>query len=242
MSEAGAHLSVALKHRLGSLQIDAAFELTKPWTVLFGPSGSGKSTILRAVAGLLLPEQARIVLRRNGREEIVSNSPGRVFVPAHRRPIRWCAQRPALFPNMTVRENLRFAAEANGPDAVQRVEMALDRFHLTALARSRSATLSGGEQQRVALARAAVSSEGRLLLLDEPFSGLDVPLRDDLLRALRDWLAEHNTPVLSVTHDIGEAFLLGGEVIRLHQGRVIEQGPVEVVLAAERTRLLKQLG
>ncbi len=240
MSEALPHLSVELKHRLGALEIDAKVELTQPWTVLFGPSGSGKSTILRAIAGLLRPDHARISVRLEEQETVLTDSALGVFIPAHRRPVRWCAQSPALFPNMTVRQNLRFAAENGASD--QQADMALERFHLTRLASARPATLSGGEQQRVALARAAVSSNGQLLLLDEPFSGLDVPLRDELLAALREWLAKYGTPVLSVTHDIGEAFLLGAEVIRLHQGRVIEQGPVVHVLAQERVRLLSQLG
>ena len=80
-----------------------------------------------------------------------------------------------------------------------------------------------------------------MLLLDEPFSGLDAVLRDELLRDLQAWLRERGTTVLSVTHDVGEAFQLGAEVIKLAEGRVVEQGPVEEVLAGERRRLLEQL-
>jgi molybdate transport system ATP-binding protein len=97
----------------------------------------------------------------------------------------------------------------------------------------------------VAVARAAASAitvtSGGLLLLDEPFAGLHLPLRDELLEDLRGWLAANKTPVLSVTHDVGEAFQLGAEVIKFSDGRVVEQGPVEAVLAEERMRLMEQL-
>jgi molybdate transport system ATP-binding protein len=235
------HLSLELKHRLGSLEIDIAFALTHPWTVLFGPSGSGKSSTLRAIAGLLRPRDAKIALRSDSLNQTVNDTAKGIFVPPHKRAVRWCAQRPALFPNMTVRQNLQIAGEASSI-AARTTDAALERFRLTGLAEAMPATLSGGEQQRVALARAALASNGRLLLLDEPFSGLDVPLRDGLLASLRDWLAEYETPVLSVTHDIEEAFLLDAEVIRIREGRITRQGPVAEVLADERSRLLQRLG
>lgn len=236
MSERAPHLSLSMKHQLGALKLDVAFDLTQPWTVLFGPSGSGKSTILRAIAGLVRPDEARIVLRWNGNEMVATDTAGGVFVPPHRRAARWSAQRPALFPNMTVRENLRMVVEDDGA-----AERALERFQLGRFAKSKPAKLSGGEQQWVSLARAAVAANGRLLLLDEPFSGLDTPLKVELLEALRGWLKEHGTPVLSVTHDVGEAFQLGGDVLRLSGGRIAQQGPVAEVLAEERKRLVALL-
>jgi molybdate transport system ATP-binding protein len=124
------------------------------------------------------------------------------------------------------------------------VEEALQRFRLEGYAESMPWKLSGGERQRVAVARASASAitvADGLLLLDEPFAGLHLPLRDELLEDLRNWLAVMKTPVLSVTHDVGEAFQLGAEVIKFSDGRVLEQGPVEVVLAEERIRLLEQL-
>jgi molybdate transport system ATP-binding protein len=137
---------------------------------------------------------------------------------------------------MTVRENIAFSYIST-PD--RPVEAALEVFDLTRLAGKRPAELSGGERQRVAVARAAVAAKDRLLLLDEPFTGLDAPVRDRLIASLRDWLGE--TPIVSVTHDVAEAFQLDAEIVRLAEGRVVDQGPPTVVLAQERQRLLSLL-
>lgn len=241
MSERTPHLSLSMQHRQGALAFDVAFDLTQPWTVLFGPSGSGKTTILRAIAGLMRPAAGRIVLHGATTTTLFDSATG-ISLPAHRRGVRLAAQVAALFPNMTVRQNIAYGVPASSAEIV---EEALQRFRLTSLAASMPWKLSGGERQRIAVARAATSAitinTGSLLLLDEPFAGLHLRLRDELLDDLRSWLAANKTPVLSVTHDVGEAFQLAAEVIKFSDGTVIEQGPVETVLAEERTRLLEQL-
>jgi molybdate transport system ATP-binding protein len=244
-----AHLDVQMRHRQGALVFDLAFELREPWTVLFGPSGSGKTTVLRAIAGLMRPEVGRIVLRPRGgvAKEVLLDTAAKTFVPAHLRKVRFSAQTAALFPNLTVRRNVAYGVRSAGEDAnvTTTVTDALERFRLSGLAMKMPAQLSGGERQRVAVARAAVSavavSGGSLLLLDEPFAGLDLRLRDELLIDLREWLGAAGTPVLSVTHDVGEAFQLGAEVIKMAEGRVVQQGPVGAVLVEERRRLMEQL-
>jgi molybdate transport system ATP-binding protein len=235
------HLSCEIRHRLGTFDLDVAFALSRPWTVLFGPSGSGKSSILRAIAGLIRPQQAKIVVHQSGKTQTVADTAAGVFLPPHQRRVRWAAQRPALFPHMTVRENLQYATERGDADSDKATHLALERFHLTKFADSKPSTLSGGEQQRASVARAAIAANGRLLLLDEPFTGLDTPLRDSLLTDLQAWLDGSNTPVLSVTHDIAEAFQLNAEVLKLHEGRIVQQGPAAEVLADERASLLAQL-
>jgi molybdate transport system ATP-binding protein len=240
------YLSFQMKHRLGPLEIDAAFQLTQPWTVLFGPSGSGKSTILRAIAGLFKPDSSRIEFHRLKSHQLATDTSQNVFIPSGPlRFVRWSGQRAALFPNMTVRENLGFVTAVLPPDNLQIVSEAIERFRLGPFADRRPGKLSGGEQKRAAIARAACSASGmqnvRLLLLDEPFTGLDASLRDELLADLQAWANQTKKPILSVTHDIAEAFQLNAEVLKLHEGRITQQGPATEALAEERTRLLNQL-
>jgi molybdate transport system ATP-binding protein len=127
------------------------------------------------------------------------------------------------------------------------VEEMLRLFRLEDLADRMPRDLSGGEKQRASVVRAVISAitfDGpgtALLLLDEPFSGLDNAMRDELLAELRECLGRWKMPVLSVTHDVGEAFQLGAEVVKIADGRVAQQGPVAKVLAEERERLLEQL-
>lgn len=245
-------LKVALRHRVGALRLAVEFLLDKPWTVLFGPSGSGKTTVLRAIAGLMEPESGRIVYTQPEipLERVLMSADDGVFVAAHLRPVRGAAQTAWLFPKMSVRENIRYGAgwSSHPDDERQVVEEVLALFRLATLAARMPKELSGGERQRVSVARAVVAAvtydgTGRaLLLLDEPFSGLDGMLRDGLAVELREWLRRWKIPVLSVSHDVAECFLLGAEVIRMAEGQVIEQGPVEVVLAKERDRILAGLG
>jgi molybdate transport system ATP-binding protein len=228
-------LEVAIVRRQGSLAIDVAFALSAPWTVLFGPSGSGKTTVLRAIAGFVRPDAGRVVVGG------VTVFDAGVFVAAHERRVRSAGQAARLFPGMTVRESLRYgmAAEDRGlEDKVLRI------FRLSDLAEKRPEALSGGERQRVSVARAVISAAQAkaLLLLDEPFSGMGLELRDELAVELRDWLAGHGVPVLSVTHDVGEVFLLGADVVRIESGCVIGQGAAGGVLRVERERLLERLG
>jgi molybdate transport system ATP-binding protein len=122
-----------------------------------------------------------------------------------------------------------------GEDGMDRSDQLLERFALDGLDHKLPEELSGGQRQMVSVVKAAVGARGRILLLDEPFAGLDAKVRDELIVNLRSWLG--NTPVVSVTHDVGEAFLLGAEVVRIAEGRVVAQGPVREVLAEERKRL-----
>jgi molybdate transport system ATP-binding protein len=246
LSETSPQLSVQLRHRLDALKLDIAFRLTQPWTVLFGPSGSGKTTVLRAIAGFVQPDAGRIVSYFHRREFVMTDTANKVFVNPHRRSVRVAGQGATLFPHLTVRENIAFGALAQtGTTIAEVVEEAITRFQLGELAEKLPSRLSGGEKQRVAIARAATAAVSlgneSILLLDEPFTGQDLRLRDELIEELRGWLALTGRPVLSVTHDVGEAFQLGTEVIKIAEGRVIRQGPVAEVLAGERERLLEQL-
>jgi molybdate transport system ATP-binding protein len=238
-------LTVKMQHRVGTVSLDVSFALTQPWTVLFGPSGSGKTTVLRTIAGFTRPDAGRIV---RGSDVLVDREAG-VFVPAHQRPVRSAGQTARLFPHMPVRTNVLFGSGwSSKPDeGIELADQVLELFRLGGFAERMPRDLSGGERQRVSVARAVVSAVTfrgpgtALLLLDEPFSGLDAAVRDELLTELREWLVRWKTPVLSVTHDVGEAFQLGAEVIRIADGRTVQQGPVGEVLDEERRRLMEQL-
>jgi molybdate transport system ATP-binding protein len=241
-----------MRHRIGALKIEASFTLTQPWTLLFGPSGSGKTTILRTLAGLVKPDHGRITSTMMPgtameREFTWLDVDKGIFVPAHKRVIRYAAQKPNLFPHLTVRENLiygfrRIGAHGDFSDWDDRVRLALERFDLVHLGAKHPSELSGGEAQRLNLARADTALDCRLLLLDEPFTGIDAARQTAILSYLTEKAKTEKTAILSVTHDVAEAFQLGAEVIKISEGKVVEQGPVEVVLAEERVRLLDQLG
>jgi molybdate transport system ATP-binding protein len=235
-------LKLQMQHRVGTLALDVAFKLTQPWTVLFGPSGSGKTTILRAIAGFIQPDAGRIV---RGTTVLVDRA-ARIFVPAHERPVRSAGQNARLFPNLTVIENIEYGVKSRGDGSgAAMIDDVMERFRLRALSHKYPQELSGGERQRVAVLRAATSAvslgPGTLLLLDEPFTGLDLARQEEIRAELRDWLVDRKIPVLSVTHDIGEAFHLGAEIIKIAEGKVAAQGPVAEVLAEERHRLMDQL-
>jgi molybdate transport system ATP-binding protein len=240
-------LTVKMKHRVGAISLNLDFVLMKPWTVLFGPSGSGKTTVLRTIAGFVRPESALIVY--GAAQRLLVGTAEGVFLSAHLRPVRSAAQAARLFPNRSVRENVLYgmAWDSHPEDQQQVLDEVLGLMRLTTLAERGTAQLSGGERQRVSVARAlaaAVAFDGTdkpLLLLDEPFAGLDEVLRDDLALEMRGWLGRWKIPVLSVSHDVGECYLLDADVVRMADGQVIEQGPVEVVLAEERRRLMARL-
>jgi molybdate transport system ATP-binding protein len=244
LSDNAPHLSVRIQHRLEALELNVSFTLTQPWTVLFGPSGSGKTTVLRAIGGFVRPDAGRIVV--GSQQRVLVDTDARIFVPPHERPVRTAGQAARLFPHMTIRQNVSYGVVGDSKlaDGRRLVDEVLELFCLGEFAERMPQDLSGGERQKVLVARAAAAAvtEGKnLLLLDEPFNGLDLRVRDELLEELHQWLSRWKTPVLSVTHDIGEAFLLGAEVVKLADGRVVQQGQVATVLADERIRLIGQL-
>ena len=233
------HHRFTITARLDAILLDVSLELRAPWTVLYGPSGSGKSTILRALCGVLPHSTAHVSFDRwheGGWHPLADLRP-------NHRQLAWSPQHAAVFPHMTAGENVRFPsrASAEGPANSALIEQAITLFRMHTLAPRRIQQLSGGERQRVSLARAFATPGAQLLLLDEPFSGLDRTQRDAFLRDLQPALAARHLPCLSVTHDVDEALLLDADVIRLENGRVVAQGPAHEVLADERRRLLSVL-
>ena len=215
-----------VRHRSGTT-IDGHVETGGGVVVLYGPSGCGKTTVLRALAGLDRPATGRIAF--DG-EPWFDAAQG-IDLPPQARDVGMLGQELALFPWLDVAGNVGYALRRlPAAERAKRVTEALRRFDLDSLARRMPATLSGGQQQRVALARALVRRP-RLLLLDEPLSALDAPLRARLRPRLRRWLVETGLPVVLVTHDHTEALALGDAIIVMEEGRVLQTGSVAEVFS-----------
>ncbi len=192
------------------------FELPDEGTVVvLGPSGSGKTTLLRLVVGLEVPDAGRIAV-----DGQVLSTPEQVVAP-HRRGMGLVPQASALWPHMTVAQNILFGLHGlPRAEARERLEYLLERTGLTGLARRYPQQISGGEARRVALAR-ALAPRPRYLLMDEPLTNLDGELRATLLELIGDLVRETGAGLLYVTHQPEEAAALGGEVLRLRAGRVV---------------------
>jgi ABC-type Fe3+/spermidine/putrescine transport system ATPase subunit len=199
----------------GGLSLDLPESRT---TVVIGPSGSGKSTLLKLLAGLLHPTAGAVLF----------DARDMGGVPTEKRDVGVVFQSYALFPHLTVRENIAFGLTTRRnrqprPEVERRVAEAAGLLALEALLDRRPAELSGGEQQRVAVAR-AIAPRPALLLLDEPLSALDARLRRTVRADLARLLAGLGTTVLYVTHDQEEALLLADHLVVLDRGRVVQEG------------------
>jgi molybdate transport system ATP-binding protein len=194
-------------------------------TVLFGPSGSGKTTIVRCLAGLEPPQEGFI---RFG-DDIWFDAAAGIDRPPQLRHLAYVAQDYGLFPHLTVSENITFGMAA-GDDKGRRAAALIGRMRLQGLEHRFPTQLSGGERQRVALAR-ALGRNPQLILLDEPLTALDLPLRDPLRRELRQLLASIDVPTIVVTHDRVDALVLGDRLAVLTGGRIRQTGPVHEVFS-----------
>ncbi|MDX5357984.1 MAG: molybdenum ABC transporter ATP-binding protein [Rhodobacterales bacterium] len=219
-------LEIALRHRFAGFDLDVAFQAPPGLTALFGRSGSGKTTIVNAVAGLLRPDQGRIVA--DG--AVLLDTGAGVFVPPHRRRVGYVFQDARLFPHLTVRQNLMygrwFAPRGPGADLAQIVEM----LGIGPLLGRRPGALSGGERQRVALGRAILSNP-RLLLMDEPLAALDEARKAEILPYLERLRDELRLPVLYVSHSAAEVARLATTVVLIGAGRVQASGPAGAILS-----------
>jgi ABC-type sulfate/molybdate transport systems ATPase subunit len=230
---AALHLSATVRHRVSGFSLEAEFSIATAWTILFGPSGAGKSTLLRILAGLISPDEGRILL--NGR--ILTDTNRKIAVAPGRRGIGFVTQQAALFPHLTARENIAFGIRHLSADQrTERIEELLALFGAESLATRKPAQLSGGERQRIALAR-ALAPRPRFLLLDEPLAALDAASKQALLAGLRSL----EVPALYVSHDLAEVWQADAAVIVLDAGRILAQGAAREVLAPYRDNLLQQL-
>ncbi|HEY7333836.1 MAG TPA: ABC transporter ATP-binding protein [Bryobacteraceae bacterium] len=208
--------------------LDLEFRAGAAITVLFGPSGSGKTLTLDSLAGFVRPDEGRILLD----DAILFDAAAGVHLTPQARQCGYVFQNYALFPHMTLRQNLAFAAERRPRLERHRlVNEMLERFRIAEAAGRRPHEVSGGQRQRCSIARALIGGP-RLLLLDEPAQGLDAPLRAEFYEVLRQVRAEFKTPALLVTHQLDECFELGDEMIVLHGGKVAQSGTPREILDA----------
>lgn len=222
----------------GSFHLHVEGKFSSDWTVVFGPSGAGKSSLLRLLAGLDRPARGRVVFEG----ETLTDIGGRIHRKPAQRRAALVAQQPALFPHLSVADNVRYGiCTLARREQAQRVDEMLRLVDASDLAGRRPRDLSGGEAQRVALAR-ALAPLPRLLLLDEPFSALDGEASDALLSRLQVWLREHHVQTVLVTHDATDAFAASAEVALLCEGKIVALGAPAVALAQERQRILARLG
>jgi len=182
--------------------------------------------VLDSIAGFVDPDEGRILLD----DELLFDGASRVHVTPQKRNCGYVFQNYALFPHMTLRENLAFAAERRPRlERHRRVTEMLEKFHLSESAGRRPHEVSGGQRQRCSIARALIGAP-KLLLLDEPATGLDAPLRAEFYAALRQVRKEFETPMLLVTHDLDECFELGEEMLVLREGRIVQSGMPREIL------------
>lgn len=204
-------LDLDLKVRLRSFDLAVSIGIERETLALVGPSGAGKTTILKAIGGLIVPDSGRIALG----EEVWFDSVGGVMLPPEDRSVGMVFQEYALFPHMTVRENIAYG-ERKG---ARRTDELIERFRISGLADTRPAGLSGGERQRVALARALVRDPA-VLLLDEPLSALDAHTRRVVREELQALLAELDLPTVLISHDFADASALASRAGVLIDGEV----------------------
>ncbi|WP_417687240.1 molybdenum ABC transporter ATP-binding protein [Roseibium sp.] len=219
-------LEVDINGRAGSFAVEASFTASAGVTSLFGQSGAGKSTITNMVAGLLRPDEGRIVV--DG--DVLFDSAQGIDVPARRRRIGHVFQDARLFPHLSVKSNLTFSRWAGGRRDTRSLDEVVDLLGIGNLLERKPGTLSGGERQRVAIGRALLS-DPRLLLMDEPLASLDQARKSDILPYLDRLCSEAGIPILYVSHAMEEVARLSQTLVIVSGGKTIAHGPVADILA-----------
>ncbi len=234
----GRHLTIQVVRRLSNgFALDAEFGAGPGFTMILGPSGGGKTTLLNCIAGFERPDAGRIVVGAR----VLFDSRSKIDMPAPRREIGYVFQNLALFPHLTVEQNVEYGI-VNLPARERRERMMtmLESFRIAHLLRRKPGEISGGERQRTALARALVTTPA-LLMLDEPLVALDATIKSKILDDLRNWNATHEIPILYVTHSPAEAFTLGERVVVIEAGKILAQGMPNDVLKSPRHETVAQV-
>ena len=227
-------LSVDIEKKLGAFHLRSQFEAPDETMALLGASGCGKSMTLKCIAGIVTPDRGRIVL--GGR--VLFDSEKKINLPPQQRRVGYLFQQYALFPNMSVEQNI-LCGIRSGDKAEKRRVLAekIRMFRLEGLEKKHPAQLSGGQQQRVAIARALMLSP-QLLCFDEPTSALDPEITGEVLNVIRK-LAQDGKTMLIVTHEMGFAREVSNKVIYMHEGVIAEEGTPEEIFDNPKSDRLK---
>ena len=228
------NLAVQIKKKLGNFRLSVDFTIENETFAILGASGSGKSMTLKCIAGIETPDEGKIVL--NGR--ILYDFKKRINLPPQKRKVGYLFQDYALFPNMTVTQNV-MVGMGKRPDK-KRVQELIPQFHLTELEQHYPAQLSGGQKQRVALAR-MIASEPDVILLDEPFSALDTYLKWEMEMEMRKLLEEVQKPVVFVSHNRNEVYRLCQTVSCMEQGKMEKPVPMKEFFKHPKTKAAAML-
>lgn len=217
--------------------LDVDFRCDPGFTILMGPSGAGKTTLLDCLAGLTTPDGGRIAMGQH----VLFDAETRTNIPVAERGIGYVLQDLALFPHLTVRENIEYGL-AKRPRSFRSQQSAamMHEFHIHHLGDRRPSEVSGGERQRVALARSLVT-DPYILLLDEPLGALDTAIKSKIIDDLRRWNEAHRIPILYVTHSREEVIALGENAFVMEQGRIIARGTPHQILSAPFQETVAQL-
>ncbi len=231
-------LSVRIAHRrANSFSLEAGFQAAAGFTMILGPSGGGKTTLLNCIAGFERPDRGRIAIGARG----LFDSDEHIDIPVAERGLGYVFQDLALFPHMTVAQNVQYGIAKLPVDQRRARTIAMiESLRIGHLSARKPAEISGGERQRVALARSLVTNPAALLL-DEPLTALDKTTKSKILDDLRGWNAAHEIPIVYVTHSPEEAFALGDRVVVLEGGRILAQGMPQHVLTAPRHETIAQV-
>lgn len=230
-------LTVAAACRLGDFLLDVSFRSPHRRTVLFGPSGAGKTLTLQCMAGFLVPPRGYVAIG----DAVLLDTERAINVPPWRRRVGAMLQGDALFPHLDAAGNVTYGMRRvwRGREPTRALAL-LASVGLPGYGARRPSDLSSGERQRVALAR-ALASDPRALLLDEPFSAVDAPVREQLRRDLVALVDGRDLPMVVVTHDFDEAHVLGETIVVLVGGRVVQTGAPAEVAARPRTATVARL-
>jgi molybdate transport system ATP-binding protein len=217
--------------------LDVDFHAAPGFTIVFGASGAGKTMLLDCIAGLVQPDSGCIAIG----DHVLFDAAEHIHLPVEKRNIGYVFQDLALFPHLTVEENVEYGlSRLPRAERIYRTAAMLDAFRVPHLARTGPGKISGGERQRVALARALVT-DPVVLLLDEPLAALDAATKSRIIDDLRAWNEAHRIPILYVTHSREEVFALGESALVLDHGRILAQGTPHEVLSAPQQETVANL-